>query len=64
MRSMEDQAMSISDPSEPIVDSQILPDGEAFQEIEAEGREAASKDFEDILKQMNDSFDRAENEVE
>ena len=40
--------MRIADPSEPIEDTQILPDGEAYQEIEAEGREAASKDFEEI----------------
>ena len=41
MRAREDQAMSI-DSQEPIEDTQILPDGEAYQEIEAQGREAAS----------------------
>lgn len=57
MRAQDDQAMRIADSQEPIDDSPILPEGEAYQEIEAEGREAASKDFEEILKQMNFAFD-------
>ena len=63
MRAREDQAMSI-DSQELIEDTQILPDGEAYQEIEAQGREAASKEFEEIFKQMTASFNQAENQVE
>ena len=42
MRARNDQAMRIADSQEPILDSPILPEGEDYQAIEAEGRAAAS----------------------
>ena len=64
MRAREDQAMRIADSSEPIPDSRILPDGEAYDEIEAAGREAASEAFKEFEKQMNLQFNQVDNAEE